>query len=387
MAQALGRSMTLRPERTNVVDVNAVRAYDWQGRHVGYASAVDQGEVRQALRGSGRHSLRGRVVEVNEEHKYVVFECSVETVGEVEDLYPNVCYLDWTYTGPVLNPTSQMLTLEYMMDEIDERLDEYAEWSDGEKDDFIQLALSFCALSRYDLSAEMCDYRRRLCLRLMDIADAALMPLVDELKMAFGRTGRDLHGGDVMNYWMHVLSDLSIVRSLLVHHQDYDLDAIHNQLMQFPEAMYEVWIEDKEHFVTKLLYMHIPREVLWRFVSGIAFYETMKVRCNVCEEQSNGKQSVEDASSPVFLNKDKGQKIDLIRIVNVMYEQGRFRGKAGEKLRKKDVFITIGKALNIDLSDYDKDLSRAMSDSTKLEKHTRVFEDMKEKMIEIWNSR
>jgi hypothetical protein len=41
----------------------------------------------------------------------------------------------------------------------------------------------------------------------------------------------------------------------------------------------------------------------------------------------------------------------------------------------------------LDLSDYDKDLSRAMSDSTKLEKHTRVFEDMKQKMIEIWNSK
>ena len=70
-----------------------------------------------------------------------------------------------------------------------------------------------------------------------------------------------------------------------------------------------------------------------------------------------------------------------------MYEQGRFKGKESEKVTKKTVFTTIGKALNIDLSNYDKDLSRSLSDSTKLEKHTKVFEDMKEKMIEIWNSR
>ena len=82
-----------------------------------------------------------------------------------------------------------------------------------------------------------------------------------------------------------------------------------------------------------------------------------------------------------------GQKIDFIRIINVMYEQGRFKGKEGEKVTKKTVFTTIGKALNLDLSDYDKDLSRSLSDSTKLEKHIKVFEDMKQKMIEIWNSK
>ena len=59
----------------------------------------------------------------------------------------------------------------------------------------------------------------------------------------------------------------------------------------------------------------------------------------------------------------------------------------GKKLTKKDFFRTMGKAMNVDLSDYDKDLSRSMSDSTKLEKHLKVFDDMKLKMIEIWNSK
>ena len=47
----------------------------------------------------------------------------------------------------------------------------------------------------------------------------------------------------------------------------------------------------------------------------------------------------------------------------------------------------MGKFVNLDLSEYDKDLSRSLSDSTKLEKHTKVFDDMKDKMIEIWNSK
>lgn len=56
-------------------------------------------------------------------------------------------------------------------------------------------------------------------------------------------------------------------------------------------------------------------------------------------------------------------------------------------MTKKEFFITMGQAMNIDLSDYDKDLSRSLSDSTKLEKHTRLFEEMKQKMIEIFNSK
>lgn len=275
MAQALGRSMTLRPEQTNEVDVNAVRAYDWLGRHVGYASAMDQSEVRQALRGSGRHSLRGRVIEVNEEHKYLVFECNVKTVGEVEDLYPDARYLDWVYSGPTLKPTSEMVTLEYMMDEISERLDEHEEWDDGERKDFVQLAMRFCNYSRYDLSGEMCDYRHRLCLRLMDMADEALMPIVEELKMAFGRTGRDLHGGVVLEYWIRVLSEPKMVRPLFVNRQEFDVEVIKEQLKRFPESMYEEWKENRERFVTKLLYMHVPRQVLWALVSGIAYCEAI----------------------------------------------------------------------------------------------------------------
>jgi len=387
LAEAMGRAMTLRPDPANDVDVNAICAYDWRGRHVGFVARHDLEDAWQTLRGSGRRSLRGHVCEVIADHKCVVFECHVETLGDVVSLYPQTPYLEWTYTGPVLKPTQEMGTLDYMMDEISERLDEREGWDEAERDDFVALCMRFCALSEYDLSGEMGDYRRRLCLRLMETKDDRLLPLVSELKMAYGLAGRESQGGEVMDYWMRVLSDSKIVRSLVVHRHEYDLEQIRRQLVQFPEAMYEEWLENRERFVTKLLYMHIPREVLWRFISGIAFYETMTARNKAYEEQTQHEVAKADDESPVFLSTAKGQKIDLIRIINVMYEQGRFKGKGGEKLTKKEVFTTIGKALNLDLSDYDKDLSRAMSDSTKLEKHTRVFEDMKQKMIEIWNSK
>jgi len=387
LAEAMGRAMTLRPEPTNEVDAHAICAYDWQGRHVGYVARHDQQDAWQTLRGSGRRSLRGRICEVNVEHKCLLFECHVETLGDVGEMYPQAPYLNWTYTGPVLKPTQEMVTLDYMMDEISERLEERDCWSEAEREDFVALCMRFCGLSKYDLSGEMSDYRRRLCLQLMGTSDDALRPLVEELNMAYGRAGRETHGGGVLDYWMRVLSEPKAVKSLLVHRHDYDIEMIHMQLEQFPEAMYEEWLEDRERFITKLLYMHIPREVLWRLVSGIAFYEAVTARDKALEERMLEKEGEADVDSPVFLSTTKGQKIDMIRTLDVMYEQGRFHGKDGAKLKKKDFFTTMGRAMNVDLSNYDKDLSRSMSDSTKLEKHLKTFDDMKQKMVEIWNSK
>ena len=286
LAETQGRAMTLRPEPTNDVDALAIRAYDWQGRHVGYVASSDLSVCWQALHGSGRHSLRGHVVAVNAEHKCVVFECHVEVLGEVEELYPIIPYLEWSYTGPVLKPTQEMVTLEYMTDEIDERLDEQERWGDAEHEDFLMLTNRFCSLSKYDLSSEMADYRRRLCLRLMDTKDDSFLPLVDELTLAFGRTGRETHGGAVLDYWMRVLSDSKTVKGLYGCRHDYDESAVRAELERFPEGMYNVWVENRERFVTRLLYLHVPRRVLWQFVSGIAFLELKKTEALLAEKKA-----------------------------------------------------------------------------------------------------
>lgn len=96
-------------------------------------------------------------------------------------------------------------------------------------------------------------------------------------------------------------------------------------------------------------------------------------------------QPVSQGMSPVHLADRTGIRIDIIRILNVLYEMGTFTGENGKKIRKKDVMIAMGQAMNIDLSGYDKDLSRSLSDSTKLEKHQKVFEDMLQKMTDIFN--
>ena len=388
MAEALGRVMTVRPDPTNDFDHNAFGAYDWVGRHVGYVSSNDLNDAWRALRGSGRHSLRGRITEAHAEHKYLMFECSVEAMIEAVDLHPPTPYLEWEYSGPTLKFTQQMVTLDYMMDELSERLDEYSTWTEDDCGDFVKLTERFCDLSKYDLSGDMSDYRKRLCIRLHALANDILMPLIEDLQMATGRTGRETHGGSVLDYWMQILSEPKVLKSLLVHRHEYDVEKIRAQLEQFPDSMYNEWIENRERFVPKLLYHHIPRQVLWQFVSGIAFCEAVKAREQEMAANAIGSDEMKSiAESPVFLSKVKGQKIEIIRVFDVLYDQGRFHGKDGGKLTKKDFFTTMGNAMNADFSTYDKDLSRSMSDGTKLEKHLKVFDDMKDKMKEKWNSK
>lgn len=101
------------------------------------------------------------------------------------------------------------------------------------------------------------------------------------------------------------------------------------------------------------------------------------------EETVNDSFSVE---SPVHLSTTRGTKIDFIRVVNTLYELGFFTDDKGGKISKKEVMIAVGKAVNIDLTEYQNDLSRSLSDSTALEKHLRIFDQMRRKMEDIFNA-
>lgn len=92
------------------------------------------------------------------------------------------------------------------------------------------------------------------------------------------------------------------------------------------------------------------------------------------------------ASSPVHLSTARGTKIDFIRVVNCLYELGFFTDDKGGRISKKEVMTALGSAVNVDLSTYDNDLSRSLSDSTKLDKHLAIFERLRAKMEEVFNN-
>ena len=92
-------------------------------------------------------------------------------------------------------------------------------------------------------------------------------------------------------------------------------------------------------------------------------------------------------TSNIYLSTKKGMKIDYIRIINCLYELGFFVDEKQNTVNKIDVMKAFGSITNKDLKNYDKDLSRALSDSTALTKNLEIFDILKEKMTEIFNSK
>ncbi|MBR1664928.1 MAG: hypothetical protein IJ699_01690 [Bacteroidaceae bacterium] len=279
LSDAPGRCMTVRVQRDNEWDGRAIRAFDWQGRHVGYVAKSDLSQAWGALQACGRRSLRGTVVSTNIEHSCAVFECMVsENYAPLPELYPQQPFLQWKYSGPLLDFPEELDALDYMMDEIEDRLAEWQEWDDDELQDFLLLLERFTRCSINDISGETDDYRRRLIGRLSQTGSEELEEPIEELKRISGRTGRETAGGSVLQFWMEAIMSEKLSRSLLVHQKHYDAEVIEEELKCFPDEMYSEWQCNRNHFVSKLYYKHIPREVLWRFVSGIAFVEMMKAR-------------------------------------------------------------------------------------------------------------
>lgn len=127
-----------------------------------------------------------------------------------------------------------------------------------------------------------------------------------------------------------------------------------------------------------------PNQTMVNKLFGSVFGNVEQHINSAAEEQASA--TIQEPS-PVYLAKEpRGFKIDLIRVINTLYLLGFFTGKNGAKVTKKEVFTAIGKALNIDLSTYDSDLSRSLSDSTALEKHLSIFDRMKQKMMEVFNN-
>jgi len=275
LGQAVGKVVTLRPQPTNEVDARAIRAYDWVGRHVGYVANAELPTAWSILTSLGRRSVRGRTAAVDTEHHCVVVECVAEVSDEPAELYPQADFLSWSYSGPVLPNTEELDRLEFLMDEIQDRLEEREGWNDDDRDDFRQLVRRFIELSKFDLSAEMSDYRVRLAntLRELDLDDLSC-----EMDREASHAGRESRCGEVLEYWMEVLSKPAIAHRMMAHAGEYNYELVRQQLESFPQGMYQEWLSDRQFFVSRLLYSHIPRKVLWNFVSGIVFCEAVSVR-------------------------------------------------------------------------------------------------------------
>ena len=89
--------------------------------------------------------------------------------------------------------------------------------------------------------------------------------------------------------------------------------------------------------------------------------------------------------SKLYLNPEKGRKMNMIRIILVLWDMGYLVDEHGHKAKKKDVYEAFGSLLNTDFAHFNSDISASLADGSSMDKHIRVFEEMQEKMKQIFN--
>ena len=174
------------------------------------------------------------------------------------------------------------------------------------------------------------------------------------------------------------------------------------KVRQLPGRLYD-FIADDAKFLSHLRYLMPPLCALRNILSYRLLRKLLCKKLGVSDAACRAAGSVSSSSpssvsvseneeekgggSSVYLSPVRGKKIDFIRVVNVLYELGLFTDKDGVRCTKKEAFLAFGRAVNLDLSNYNKDLSRALNDTTTRERQFQIFKDMRQKMAEIYQDK
>lgn len=73
--------------------------------------------------------------------------------------------------------------------------------------------------------------------------------------------------------------------------------------------------------------------------------------------------------------------------MNAYYEQAKVENINCWRLTKKEFFSAVGHFFNIDLSNYENERSNSMAVDLSMDKQIRIFDEMKKKHTDIFNSK
>lgn len=123
------------------------------------------------------------------------------------------------------------------------------------------------------------------------------------------------------------------------------------------------------------------------FQAGSSLNGDVTLNAPVYQGEPKQKNATADIGSPLHLAAQRGTKIDLIRVMNAWHECGKVVDANGAKPTKKEFFKWVGKLFNVDLANYDNDLSTSMASGTAYDCQVRIFDELKGKHQEIYNSK
>ena len=427
--------VVLRLDEQNHYDSQAVVVLE-HGRQIAYLAADDAHRCVAEFGGMLRVGIPVRVKEVSVE-KHGVFRVerpkmkgaasTVSSASSVSSLPAALDWSGWMEPSALALPAafrqrieSLELIIDFCLGEMEADEEDGASSSEAVLCEYLECWLEEVS---FDVSREAHERMLRYRQLLEATGRAKLMEMAERMEKALVKGGCIEVTRKRCEMWKQMMEDEG-VKEDFEHLMAFSTDApqvmladTEMKVRQLPGRLYD-FIADDAKFLTHLRYLMPPLDALrnilsYRLLRGL-LCKKLGVSDAACRAAGNtdfsgafsggssGAFSVspsgssvsasekgeeKGAGSSIYLSPVRGKKIDFIRVVNVLYELGLFTDKDGVRCTKKEAFLAFGKAVNLDLSNYNKDLSRALNDTTTRERQLQIFKDMKLKMAEIYNDK
>lgn len=89
--------------------------------------------------------------------------------------------------------------------------------------------------------------------------------------------------------------------------------------------------------------------------------------------------------SGIYLNKEKGSRIAMIRIIYALCRENLLVDVNGKPAPDCRIFRMFGQMMHADFSRYSNDLNRSMEDNTDMYTQTEIFRRMQENFLKRFN--
>ena len=107
---------------------------------------------------------------------------------------------------------------------------------------------------------------------------------------------------------------------------------------------------------------------------------------NVQEVPTPGNDTPVPAESPIYFEKSKRSKADLLRILYPMYKLGFFTDQLGNPLPEKEAFQALTDFFHINIMVPTKNLGETRKVDNDSEANHRIFKELQEKLEEYLNN-
>lgn len=90
--------------------------------------------------------------------------------------------------------------------------------------------------------------------------------------------------------------------------------------------------------------------------------------------------------SGIYLSKEKGMRINMIRIIYSICREQMLVDLHGNRLPDCKIYQWMGRLFHADFSNYHNDLNRSMEENTRIETQTRIFRNMSDHLKDRYDA-